>query len=488
MEEEFMRRRKVLGAVSAAVLMLSVALISCDQAAGAASASDTSSTSSSDSTSSSSSSTTVKYYDITNYSVTSETGSVVADGVTQTSYNLSEESTSFSSGYKLNKLYVLDVDPSQNSALGIAVGCPSGYVRGLDTTSDMAAYVEANTTYTVLGGVNGDFFDTISGGPLGFTMKNGRWLTTGEYVTDGTWSLYSSRSKTSTTYNCHPGYSFGIKSDGTAIIGIPTVAMTFDSWTGSTQDNDDVEINILNQLRSDATTSASQPDSAYSARGDNEIVLYTPDYYSSTETASGGYEVTFSTDDTVTSNGTISGTVTAVSADGNATLSSGYMVLSGYGDGATALETLAVGDTIEITVTVDSAWSDVVDCIGGGRPDGDPLLVSGGAICAEDSGVAEYSSFYGNNPRTAVGVRSDGSYFFIVVDGRQSGVSEGATINELSQFALDLGADMAINLDGGKSSTMITATGTSGSYNLINTPANSGAERSDGNAVYVVSK
>ena len=386
---------------------------------------------------------------------------------------------------------MLDVDPSLNSNLSISVGCPSGYVRGLDTTSNLATYVDEITDFTVIGGVNGDFFDTISGGPLGFTMKDGRWLTTGEYITDGTWSLYSSRSKTSTTYNCHPGYTFGVKSDGSAIIGIPVVAMSFDSWTDSTQDNDDISIDILNQLRSDSTTSTSQPDSAYSARTDNDVVLYTPDYYTSTETASGGVEVTFSTTDTVTSNGTITGTVTAVSTDGNATLSSGTMVLSAYdsdGDGSTVLDNLAVGDTIKITVTVNSDWSDVVDCIGGGRPDGDPLLVSSGAICSEDSGVAEYSSFYGNNPRTAVGVRSDGSYFFIVVDGRQSGVSEGATINELSQFALDLGANIAMNLDGGKSSAMITETGTDGSYNLINIPANNGTERSDGNSVFVVSK
>jgi exopolysaccharide biosynthesis protein len=190
----------------------------------------------------------------------------------------------------------------------------------------------------------------------------------------------------------------------------------------------------------------------------------------------------------VVSNGTISGVVTAKSTEGNVTLEDSTMVLSGYDTGATTLDTLAVGDSIIITVSVDDIWSDVVECVGGGRPDGAPLLVSGSAVYPEDTTVSDYDSFYGNNPRTAVGIRADGSYFFYLVDGRQTGVSEGASIAELSQFGVDLGAQIAVNLDGGRSSSMIIDENLDETYTLVNIPADRGNERSDGNSVFVVTE
>ncbi len=46
----------------------------------------------------------------------------------------------------------------------------------------------------------------------------------------------------------------------------------------------------------------------------------------------------------------------------------------------------------------------------------------------------------------------------IAVDGKQPAYSEGATLAELIPFLQQLGADAAINLDGGGSTTMVTAT------------------------------
>lgn len=58
-------------------------------------------------------------------------------------------------------------------------------------------------------------------------------------------------------------------------------------------------------------------------------------------------------------------------------------------------------------------------------------------------------------PRTAVGVKEDGSLVFVVVDGRQKDLSDGLTLNELGQELLKLGVKDAVNLDGGASSEMI---------------------------------
>ncbi len=60
------------------------------------------------------------------------------------------------------------------------------------------------------------------------------------------------------------------------------------------------------------------------------------------------------------------------------------------------------------------------------------------------------------HPRTAVATDSLGSkLWLIVVDGRQPKYSEGVTLWELAEIALGVGADIALNLDGGGSSTMV---------------------------------
>ena len=59
------------------------------------------------------------------------------------------------------------------------------------------------------------------------------------------------------------------------------------------------------------------------------------------------------------------------------------------------------------------------------------------------------------HPRTAVGVDADtGEVLLLVVDGRSSR-SRGYTMVELANLMIDLGADEAVNLDGGGSSTMV---------------------------------
>jgi hypothetical protein len=61
----------------------------------------------------------------------------------------------------------------------------------------------------------------------------------------------------------------------------------------------------------------------------------------------------------------------------------------------------------------------------------------------------------GLNPRTSVGVTADNKLVMMVVDGRQSGLSEGLTSSEAANFMIGYGAVDAIDLDGGGSSTMV---------------------------------
>ncbi len=75
-------------------------------------------------------------------------------------------------------------------------------------------------------------------------------------------------------------------------------------------------------------------------------------------------------------------------------------------------------------------------------------LYDGGVVILQGNDVASL-------PRTVVAVdRQSTTLWMVVVDGRQAGYSEGITLAELGSFLIELGADRALNLDGGGSSTL----------------------------------
>lgn len=59
----------------------------------------------------------------------------------------------------------------------------------------------------------------------------------------------------------------------------------------------------------------------------------------------------------------------------------------------------------------------------------------------------------GQNPRTAIGQRSDGAVLMLVIDGRQA-TSLGASLRDVADIMLSYGAVNACNLDGGSSSLL----------------------------------
>lgn len=72
-------------------------------------------------------------------------------------------------------------------------------------------------------------------------------------------------------------------------------------------------------------------------------------------------------------------------------------------------------------------------------------------------------------PRTAIAVdQATTKMWLVVVDGRQDGYSEGITLAELGKFLVGLGADRALNLDGGGSSTLAIEDG--GDASVMNAP------------------
>ncbi len=97
---------------------------------------------------------------------------------------------------------------------------------------------------------------------------------------------------------------------------------------------------------------------------------------------------------------------------------------------------------------------------------GNQLLLDKGVVRPEPGGEVQ--------PRTAIGISKTGKkLILVVVDGRQAGYSQGATLEELAQILKDFGAHQAINLDGGGSSTLV-AQGAFDRPRLLNSPVNHG--------------
>ena len=108
-----------------------------------------------------------------------------------------------------------------------------------------------------------------------------------------------------------------------------------------------------------------------------------------------------------------------------------------------------------------------------------PALVTDGAVVVSEN--EEVGKAKASNPRTAIGIIDELHYLFVVSDGRTS-TSEGLSIYQLAEFMQGLGADVAYNLDGGGSSTMVF------NGEVINNPTTNGntiKERSVSDIVYI---
>lgn len=88
-------------------------------------------------------------------------------------------------------------------------------------------------------------------------------------------------------------------------------------------------------------------------------------------------------------------------------------------------------------------------------------------------------------PRTFIGFKEDGTAFVCVVDGRRSSYSVGITVEQEAQLAQVLGAQYALELDGGGSSTMVVRI--NDTLTLRNKPSD-GSMRKVSNVILLVEK
>ena len=145
-------------------------------------------------------------------------------------------------------------------------------------------------------------------------------------------------------------------------------------------------------------------------------------------------------------------------------------LLIGRGRGAEQLADLRVGSRVTVTAGVPERYTFAIS--------GESTLLRGGRVTVTDDVYL--------HPRTAVGIdRDTGKVLLLVVDGRQDD-SRGLTLFELARTMKRFGAEAALNLDGGGSSTVAGLNRRRDRLRVLNSPSD-GLQRPipDGIAVLV---
>lgn len=136
------------------------------------------------------------------------------------------------------------------------------------------------------------------------------------------------------------------------------------------------------------------------------------------------------------------------------------------------LRALTPGTRIEIDIySEDRRWNEAVEATGALRH----LLDKGAVVPGLDVKQA---------PRTAAGIRPDGSVIFYTIDGRIPGYSVGASDSQVALRLLELGCVDAVGLDGGGSTTLGATYPDGNSLEIVNRPSG-GKERSNATALFL---
>lgn len=113
-----------------------------------------------------------------------------------------------------------------------------------------------------------------------------------------------------------------------------------------------------------------------------------------------------------------------------------------------------------------------------------PALIEN-SVMATNLGTVEIDTNFGNHPiqgnqpRTGVGVIDENHFVFVVVDGRSTGYSRGASLTEFAQIFEELGCTDAYNIDGGGSSTMVFM------GRVVNNPLGRNKERGTSDILFI---
>ena len=274
--------------------------------------------------------------------------------------------------------------------------------------------------YHVIGGINGDYYDFSTYCPLGIVIRDGKLISS-----DG------------------GHYAVGFMADGKAIAGTPALTMT---------------LNIHGQKFPLATVNK--------LRDKREFALFTEEFAKNTKNSQAGRDavVSIQSGGNLTANCSLTLKVEEIlDASGATALEAGKMILS-LSDSADdwrqrGMDSLKAGDTLTLTISsADSRWGQVREASGSLYK----LVTDGKVVSGLPSGA---------EPRTAVGIRADGSSVLYTVDGRQSGYSAGASMTQVAERLAELGCVEACLMDGGGSTSLNALYIGDSQPSLVNSPS-----------------
>lgn len=289
------------------------------------------------------------------------------------------------------------------------------------TTGAAAQNYEA-LGYRVVAAINGDFYDTASGYPLGLLVSQGQLLSgSGNY------------------------YAVGFRADGSVVMGSPKLKITA-SWYDQS-----LTLAAINKPR---VENGGATLLTYDFRNDHTTGAATP----------GVSLVATVLDGQATIGGAMTLLVEEVAEDEAARpIREDQVVLTAAATGSeqalTFLRSVRPGEIVTVSfATEDPAWSEVTEAIG--------ALYS----LVED-GVAQSGFEVSAAPRTAVGLKASGELILYTIDGRQSEHSMGASLGVMAQRMVELGCVTALCLDGGGSTTAVGSLPDSMASELLNSPS-----------------
>lgn len=320
------------------------------------------------------------------------------------------------------------------AASGLVPIVYSGQVRSVSTVGTMVKDVE-NTGYNVIAAINGDIFDTSSGAPKGLTMHAGNIISSGyqsEKVVVFDSEGKASLQPTSLTYSIkgeiryNSGNNITTTTDQNGVV-LDTPILTPEVIQTAFKRNIDF-INVPHG-------------------GAQGLHLYNRHYAESTKTQGSCIEVVLdcgNSDNTQLRVGKhINATVKAVNVDArNTPIGVNEIVLSTPAGSASAsqLYSMIVGSNVEIEVSSNgnSAYDNATEALGVYY-----TILENGQLATGGTNL---------NPRTAVGIKADGSVVLYVLDGRSAN-AKGLGLTDLAKHMKALGCVHVANLDGGGSST-----------------------------------
>lgn len=360
----------------------------------------------------------------------------IYDGVDLThtmSYNTNQE----------QKTYTIEFNPKTTALKPVVT--TGNYVLYGNTMSTLVNNYE-NKGYHVVFGVNGDGYDTSNGIPSGIGINDGILLN-------------SSTNK----------LGWGITADGEVKYGSANLPMSL-----TIEGKNPINIAHVNKERKLDTSG---------------VYFLTENFNPTTDSTQAGVEVVLNVDpdqDGLRIGQPFKVTVDSVvlvenNLDKNKTpINEGKAVISTHLNSPhyETFKNLVPGDKVTVNVNDNSDsridWTKIVAGMGIFH-----LLLDNGTETDALNDPAVH-------PRTAMGVKADGTVILMQNDGRQIGWANGLTFREMVLYMRDvLGAVTVFNFDGGGSSTMSATIPGDNKATVLNRPSD-GGERSNANAFLLV--